>query len=119
MFDDFEFEDKYNPWDVKSLEEFLYYCCPECPSKNVTKTDFIKHALEAHPQSQGTIEFLEDNKAVINMAMSCFTMLSIYFLIVNRLHYENLCLQDRKKIKLTSILKSSQNKPKVSLNPTN
>ena len=65
MFDDFEFEDKYNPWDVQSLEEFLYYCCPECPSKNVTKTDFIKHALEAHPQSQGTIEFLEDNKAVI------------------------------------------------------
>ena len=65
MFEDFEFEDKYNPWDVKSLEEFRYYCCPECPSKNANKTDFIKHAVIAHPESQSTIERLEDNKAVI------------------------------------------------------
>ena len=65
MFEDFEFEDKYNPWDVKSLEEFRYYCCPECPSKYVNKTDFIKHVVTVHPQSQSTIETLEDNKAVI------------------------------------------------------
>ena len=62
MFEDFEFEEKkFNPWDVKSLEEFRYYCCPECPSKNVNKTDFISHALAAHPKSQSTIEVLEDN----------------------------------------------------------
>ena len=65
MFEDFEFEDKYNPWDVKSLEEFRYYCCPECPSKNANKTDFIKHAVIAHTESQSAIERLEDNKAVI------------------------------------------------------
>ena len=61
MFDDFEFEDKFNPWDVKSLEDFLYYCCPSCPSKNMNKTDFINHALTSHPQSQSFIEFLENN----------------------------------------------------------
>ena len=22
-----------NPWDVPNLEEFLYYCCPECNHK--------------------------------------------------------------------------------------
>ena len=56
MFEDFEFEDKYNPWDVKSLEEFQYYCCPSCPSKFADKNDFIKHVWEAHPESQSTIE---------------------------------------------------------------
>ena len=62
MFEDFEFEEKkFNPWDVQSLEEFRYYCCPECPSKNVNKTDFISHASAAHPKSQSTIEVLEDN----------------------------------------------------------
>ena len=66
MFEDFEFEEKkFNPWDVKSLEEFRYYCCPSCPSKNVDKTNFIKHAVTTHPESQSTIEGLEDNKAVI------------------------------------------------------
>ena len=65
MFEDFEFEDKFNPWDVQSLEEFRYYCCPECPSKSVNKTDFIKHAVIFHPESQSVIERLEDNKAAI------------------------------------------------------
>ena len=68
MFDDFYFEDienKFQPWDVKSLEEFRYYCCPECPSKYANKTDFIQHAVTSHPQSQFTIEVLEDNKANI------------------------------------------------------
>ena len=60
MFDDFEFEDKYNPWDVKSLEEFFFYCCPSCPLKNANKTYFISHALAAHPESQSAIEGLED-----------------------------------------------------------
>ena len=56
MFDDFHFEDKFHPWDVKSLEEFRFYCCPECPSKHVNKTDFIKHAVTEH---QSIIEVLD------------------------------------------------------------
>ena len=50
MFEDFVFEEKkFNPWDVQSLEEFHYYCCPECPFKNVNKTYFIEHAVTTHP----------------------------------------------------------------------
>ena len=62
MFEDFEFEEKYNPWDVRSLEEFHFYCCPACPFKNVNKTDFINHAVSAHPESQSSIEFFNGNK---------------------------------------------------------
>ena len=77
MFEDFEFEEnKFNPWDVQSLEEFHYYCCPACPFKNVNKTDFIKHAVTAHPQSQSVIESLEDNKNVIKTENTSSTTVS-------------------------------------------
>ena len=59
MFEDFEFEDKYNPWDVKSLDDFLFYCCPECDHKSITKSVFIKHAVNNHPRSQDVIDSLE------------------------------------------------------------
>ena len=45
-----------NPWAVGHLEEFLYYCCPECNLSNESiyqsKTLFIQHALEHHPKSK-------------------------------------------------------------------
>ena len=71
MFEDFAFEEqKFNPWDVKSLEEFRLYCCPECPSKTANRVDFIKHAVTEHPHSQSTIERLEDNKTEIKKELS-------------------------------------------------
>ena len=47
----------------KSLEEFHYYCCPECPSKYASKTYFIIHAVTTHSHSRSFIEGFEDNKA--------------------------------------------------------
>ena len=44
-----------NPWDVSNIDEFLYYCCPECDTKQKTKSDFITHAIDAHGQL-----FIED-----------------------------------------------------------
>ena len=41
-----------NPWSVENLEEFLYFCCPECDEKNQNKELFIKHALDQHPKSK-------------------------------------------------------------------
>merc|ERR1711881_298161 len=32
--------EKKNPWNVETLNEFLYYCCPECNEKDRSK-DFI------------------------------------------------------------------------------
>ena len=60
MFDDFEF----NPWNVTSLDNFRFYCCPECDTKNVTKTEFIKHAVIQHPKSQNVIDTLEGKKTI-------------------------------------------------------
>lgn len=37
-----------NPWNVQDLEEFLYYCCPQCDVKVKECTAFLQHALEMH-----------------------------------------------------------------------
>ena len=45
-----------DPWNVDTLEEFLYYCCPECKDERIqNKADFIKHALEEHPKSKDSV----------------------------------------------------------------
>ena len=38
-----------NPWLVEELEEFLYFCCPECDEKCRAKDLFLKHAFCQHP----------------------------------------------------------------------
>ena len=38
-----------NPWLVQRLEEFQYFCCPECDLKDQSKENFVKHALNFHP----------------------------------------------------------------------
>ena len=44
-----------NPWHVTCLEDFLYFWCPECDTKHVTKPSFVKHALSQHPKSHQTL----------------------------------------------------------------
>ena len=44
-------EHKLIPWCVDSLDEFLFYCCPECHEKSTTETAFLSHAVSEHPQS--------------------------------------------------------------------
>ena len=71
MFEDFEFEDKFNPWSVGSLDGFLFYCCPECDSRTVTKSDFIRHAKNNHPRSQDVIDSFEgEHNQVISKAVT-------------------------------------------------
>ena len=38
-----------NPWAVESLENFLYYCCPECNMRHTSRDVFLQHALNQHP----------------------------------------------------------------------
>ena len=40
------------PWNVESLEDFLYYCCPECNDRNQSRDDFLQHALKEHPDAK-------------------------------------------------------------------
>ena len=39
------------PWNVESLEDFLYYFCPECAERKHSRDDFLNHALSHHPLS--------------------------------------------------------------------
>ena len=45
-----------NPWAVFNLEEFLYFCCPECElsreSIYQSRELFLHHALDKHPKSK-------------------------------------------------------------------
>ena len=51
-------ENQQNPWFVKDLEEFLYFCCPECDIKNRSKELFLKHALDFHPNAKEHLFYL-------------------------------------------------------------
>ena len=48
-----------NPWNVEDIAQFLYYCCPECDSKQKTKSEFIAHAFDVHPNSRNFLPLLE------------------------------------------------------------
>ena len=72
-------------WSVDNLEEFLYFCCPECEMKNQSKYLFIQHALENHPHAINSLKKFEVkkeeptgydvdenvNKQLININKSC------------------------------------------------
>ena len=50
-----------NPWNVPTLDKFLFYCCPECDNKYVTKSHFVEHALTSHQVSQKYIPSILQN----------------------------------------------------------
>ena len=47
-----EGEQKINPWSVQSIDEFLYYNCPECDFKVKDGDSFEEHALLSHEQAK-------------------------------------------------------------------
>ena len=44
--------DKINPWSVPNIEDFLFFCCPECNTRDKLKDAFIQHGLDCHPDSK-------------------------------------------------------------------
>ena len=42
----------HNPWVVKNIEEFSFYCCPECDFKSKDRNHFKRHAMESHNKSK-------------------------------------------------------------------
>ena len=54
----------WNPWAARSLDEFRFYCCPECGIKNQKKFFFVNHILSEHPLSMN--HFSDAIKAEIN-----------------------------------------------------
>ena len=59
---------QFNPWIVTNLEEFLYFCCPECDERSQSEELFLDHAFEKHPSSKDClIPFIcQDNIDDIN-----------------------------------------------------
>ena len=57
-------QESWNPWDVSSIFEFNYFCCPECDFRirsdfnAETKQDFVNHASSKHPR----VSFIERRK---------------------------------------------------------
>ena len=41
-----------NPWQVKNIEAFSFYCCPECDFKSKDGDHFKRHAIESHNKSK-------------------------------------------------------------------
>ena len=39
-----------NSWYVESLYDFQYFVCPSCDFKNISKQEFVTHALETHAE---------------------------------------------------------------------
>ena len=42
----------FNPWNVPTLEDFLFYNCPECPHKCRSSISFTNHAVKNHPKAK-------------------------------------------------------------------
>ena len=39
------------PWGAENLDEFLFYCCPECDDKFKESQSFLDHAMHSHETS--------------------------------------------------------------------
>ena len=37
-----------NPWNVQSIQDFNYFCCPECVYRSKEEYEFQAHALKNH-----------------------------------------------------------------------
>ena len=62
-----------NPWNVENLDEFLYFCCPECDLRNSSKVQFLQHALEKHPKAIECVQHFNEfviNEELTNMIKS-------------------------------------------------
>jgi len=55
-------EVEFNPWNVSSLEEFLFYNCPECESKYSVKEQFVGHAMVAHQNARDVLTTILNKK---------------------------------------------------------
>ena len=75
----------FNPWKVENIDQFLYYCCPECDIKQKTKSDFIIHAIDAHPGSREYLPLFDFEDDDRNLSyLDTLEPLNIEFSLNNR-----------------------------------
>ena len=62
-----------NPWNFESIEDLLFYCCPECEMKSKDSQDLMNHALQSHAKSipiKTQKNFILDLKVIDNDPLS-------------------------------------------------
>ena len=55
-----EINGRLNPWAVSRIEEFLFFCCPECNERIQSRNKFIQHALKKHKKSRTYLAHISD-----------------------------------------------------------
>ena len=65
-----------NPWEVKNIEAFSFYCCPECDFKSKDGDHFKRHAIESHNKSILTLDALQ--KCSLFLSFVRFILLWVY-----------------------------------------
>ena len=59
--------DSDNPWKVAAIEDFQFFCCPECDTRNHSKDDFLTHAFESHPNAKDALNDILGIETVIEV----------------------------------------------------
>ena len=59
-----------NPWDVPSLDEYLFYCCPECELKIKEYEIFYNHAVIIHELAKQTLQPILDDTEMVTEDIS-------------------------------------------------
>ena len=54
-----------NPWDVSTLDDFLYYNCPECDVKEKDKQVFLEHAILSHDHAKHTLQLIKEGGQLV------------------------------------------------------
>ena len=49
-----------NPWEVPSLDEFLFYCCPECDLRTKEYDELFSHAVQCHRHAKVLLHVQEN-----------------------------------------------------------
>ena len=57
-------DENFNPWIVNNLDEFLFFCCPECDTQSPSKALFINHALIGKSLSEALL-FAEHGETIL------------------------------------------------------
>ena len=53
-----------NPWRVQSIDEFNFFCCPECVYRSKEENSFQTHALQNHELSSTFFHHTDDPKTI-------------------------------------------------------
>ena len=64
-------EEEENPWSVTNLNDFLYFCCPECDERNQSKESFIEHALGEHPKAKEKLPMIITKEEPLEEVVMC------------------------------------------------